>query len=76
MQDAVIRNLQVMAESCQRLSEESKASQAQIDWRKMAGFRNIAVHDYLGIELDRVWQIIEKDLPALKAAIAALLAEK
>jgi uncharacterized protein with HEPN domain len=55
LQDAVIRNLQVMAESCQRLSDETKSKHPEIDWRKISGFRNVVVHDYLGIELDRVW---------------------
>jgi uncharacterized protein with HEPN domain len=73
LQDAVLRNLQVMAESSQRISDESKRKHPEIDWRKLAGFRNVVVHDYLGIELERVWQIIEKDLPPLKKAIEAML---
>jgi len=73
LQDAVIRNLQVMAESCQRLSDETKSRRPEIDWRKISGFRNVVVHDYLGIELDRVWQILVKDLPGLKAAVTVLL---
>lgn len=73
VQDAVIRNLQVMAESTQRLSEQLKESHRVIDWYKIAGFRNILVHDYLGVDLDIVWQVIVKDLPGLKQAISLLL---
>jgi len=73
LQDAVIRNLQIMAESTQRLSDDTKESESGIDWFKMAGFRNVLVHDYLGIDIERVWNILEKDLPALKKAIRSML---
>lgn len=71
-QDAVIRNLQVLAESSQRLSEALKTAHPEVNWRGLAGFRNILVHDYLGINLQRVWEIIEGDLPALKRQMAFL----
>jgi len=53
LQDAVLRNLQVMAESTQRLSDTAKATQPDVEWRKIAAFRNILVHDYLGIDLNQ-----------------------
>lgn len=65
-QDAILRNLQVMAESTQHLSAELKAVHPEVDWRGIAGFRNILVHDYLGISLTRVWEIIEGPLHELK----------
>lgn len=64
-QDAVLRNLQTMAESTQRLSDELKATRPDIDWRGIAGLRNILVHDYLGISLPRVWEIVETFVPQL-----------
>jgi len=73
LQDAVIRNLQVMAESTQRLSDQIKDAQSGIDWFEIAGFRNVLVHGYLGIDVERVWNILEKDLPALKKAIKRML---
>jgi hypothetical protein len=45
-----------------------------VDWRGIAGFRNVAVHDYLGIDTNQVWHIVEHDLPELKPKIEALLA--
>lgn len=66
VQDAVVRNLQILAESSQRLSEDAKNTQAGIDWRAISGFRNILVHDYLGLDLDTIWLVIEQDLPQLK----------
>lgn len=68
-QDAVLRNLQTLAESSQRLSEPLKAFHPEIDWRGIAGFRNILVHDYLGISLPRVWEIVQVFLPQLKVAV-------
>jgi uncharacterized protein with HEPN domain len=68
-QDAVIRNLQVMAESSQRLSPALKAVRADIDWRGIAAFRNILTHGYLGVDLNRIWTIVENDVPVLKSAV-------
>jgi len=73
LQDAVLRNLQVMAESTQRLSETVKATQPDIEWQKIAAFRNILVHDYLGIDLETVWDITQRDIPELKQAVEAML---
>jgi len=73
IQDAVIRNLQTMAESTQHLSEQIKQSQPKMDWYRIAGFRNVLVHDYLGVDLERIWNIIENEIPALKKAVQAMM---
>jgi uncharacterized protein with HEPN domain len=54
LQDAVLRNLQTMAESTQRLSEAAKAKYPEIEWARVAAFRNVLVHDYLGIDVERI----------------------
>ncbi len=69
VQDAVIRNLQTLAESSQRLSSEIKGTEPQIPWRELSGFRNVIVHGYLGVDLGAVWLVVEQDLPALSAAV-------
>lgn len=69
VQDAVVRNLQTLAESSQRLSNEIKATEPQIPWRELAGFRNVIVHGYLGIDLGAVWLVVEQDLPPLSEAV-------
>jgi uncharacterized protein with HEPN domain len=69
VQDAVIRNLQTLAESSQRLSTEIKGTEPQIPWRELAGFRNVIVHGYLGVDLGAVWLVVEQDLPALTVAV-------
>lgn len=72
IQDAVIRNLQTMAESSQRLSGASKALAPDVPWRAISGFRNIIVHDYLGVDLDMVWQVVVVDLPSLRDGLLRL----
>ncbi len=75
IQDAVVRNLQIMAESSQRLSDDLKSQYDFIPWRAISGFRNILVHDYLGVDLDVIWSVIEQDVPALEKALEAMLAK-
>ena len=69
IQDAVLRNLQVLAESTQRLSEEFKKRHSEIEWHKISGLRNILVHDYLGIDTETVWVIVNKELSTLQRVI-------
>lgn len=75
VQDAVIRNLQVLAESTQRLSGEIKAAHSAIDWRGIAGFRNVLTHNHLGVDVARVWEVTARDLPPLKSEIEVMLNE-
>jgi uncharacterized protein with HEPN domain len=66
----IIRRLQTLAESTQRLSEELKANIPDVDWRNISGFRNILVHDYLGgIDLNTVWDVVENYLDNLREQI-------
>jgi uncharacterized protein with HEPN domain len=73
VQDAVIRNLQTLAESSQRLSADIKATEAHIPWRELSGFRNVIVHDYLGVDLDAVWLVVVQDLPPLSEALRRMV---
>ena len=66
MQDAVIRNLQTLAESAKRISSESQQLASPIPWKQIVGFRNLVVHEYLRVDLEFVWQIVNVDLPLLK----------
>lgn len=73
LQDAVLRNLQTMAESTQRISDDLKTTYPEIEWERIAAFRNVLVHDYLGIDVERVWDITQRDVPELKRAILGML---
>jgi len=76
LQDALLRNLQTMAESTQRLSDDLKAKRGEIEWRRIAAFRNVLVHDYLGVDMESVWEISQRDVPKLKQAILAMLEDR
>jgi uncharacterized protein with HEPN domain len=73
-QDAVLRNLQVLAESCQRLSLEIKTRHLDIEWKKISGFRNVIVHGYLGVKMQSVWGIVVTELSPLKLVAERMLA--
>ena len=60
IQGAVLHNLQVMAQSIMRLPDDLKNHRSDVDWRGLAGFRNVLVHDYLGVNLSRVWEIVQR----------------
>jgi uncharacterized protein with HEPN domain len=74
-QAAILYYLHTLAESTARLPEPLKATQPQVSWNQIKGFRNIVVHDYLSVDLDRVWGIIESGLPDLFAAVQVMLAD-
>jgi uncharacterized protein with HEPN domain len=73
LQDAILRNLQTLAESTKRLSADLKKTNPYVDWQAIKGLRNILVHDYLGVDLDVIWNIIERDVPALHARMSRIL---
>jgi uncharacterized protein with HEPN domain len=75
IQDAVLRNLQIMAESTQRLSPEIKTQHPELPWRDLSGFRNVLAHNYLGISLERIWEVIDVELPELTLKFKKILEE-
>lgn len=73
VQDAVIRNLQTMAESSQRLSQDRKSLRPEVDWKALSGFRNVLIHNYMGVDLEYVYRAIVNDMPRLKIACTEIL---
>jgi uncharacterized protein with HEPN domain len=73
VQDAVLRNLQVLAESTQKLSGEFKSRHTEIEWYKISGLRNILLPDYLGIDFETVWAAVTNNLPDLKNTVQSAL---
>ena len=69
----VIYHLQIVGEAAYGLSQQFKAGHPQIPWEQIIGMRHVLVHGYFEIDLDIVWAVIEKDLPALKDAVEAIL---
>jgi uncharacterized protein with HEPN domain len=76
IQDAILYRLVVIGEAVTRLSPELKAQHAEVDWRGITRFRNIAVHDYGHVDLAIVWDIVTQDLPRLKADAAVIRQER
>jgi uncharacterized protein with HEPN domain len=73
VQDAVLRNFEVIGEAAKRLDDAYRTAHPQIPWRALAGLRDVLIHQYESVDLERVWAMIEGELPALREAIAALL---
>ena len=76
LQDALIRNLEVIGEAAGRISRDLAARHPGIPWRDIAGMRHRLIHGYLKVNLDTVWQAIERDLPRLAKQLDRLLASK
>lgn len=71
--DAVMMNFIVIGEMVSRLSEAFVEQNAQVDWFKIRGFRNIVAHNYFGIDAEEVWQIITTHIPKLKIEVHNIL---
>lgn len=72
-QDAVVRNLEIIGEATKHLSQRFKDAHPDISWKPIAGMRDKLIHDYFGINLQLVWDVVERDLPTLKRKVAQLL---
>lgn len=73
--DAVVRNLEVIGEAANRLPEDFKGEHPEIEWVKIAGLRHRIVHEYFGVDLKIIWQIIKKDLPGLGEIVRGIREE-
>lgn len=73
IQDAVMRNFEIIGEAAKRVPDEYRKQHPIIPWRMMSAFRDVLIHNYEGVSLARVWEIIENELPRLKTAISAIL---
>lgn len=71
--DAVVRNLEVIGEAAKNIPEDTKKQYPDIPWKRIIGLRNIAVHEYFGIDLSIVWEIITSNLPETKPKILTML---
>lgn len=67
--DAVVRNLEIVGEATRQLPEDFISRHPEVPWRQIAGLRNRIVHEYFGLDLEIIWQVIRYDLPALQARL-------
>ncbi len=73
-QDAVVRNFEVIGEAVKQIPGFLKEKRPDIPWRRIAGLRDVLIHQYMSVDLEAVWAIVEEDLPILKQAVTEILA--
>ncbi len=71
--DAVIRNFEVIGEATKNVPEEIKEKYPEVEWKEAAGFRDVLIHDYFGIDLEAIWDTIKKNLLPFKKHILKVL---
>lgn len=64
--DATVRRIEIIGEAVKHISDEVKNEYKNVEWKKIAGTRDILIHAYFSIDLDILWKIVEKDFPPLK----------
>lgn len=72
-QDAVLRRLVIIGEAVKHLPENLKEKHQLIPWKQIAGARDIFVHEYFGIKMERIWKTIKEDLPELKKVVKEII---
>lgn len=73
MRFATIKQMEIIGEASNHLSQAIKEEFSTIAWSQIIGLRNVFVHEYFGVDTNLVWEIIKKDLPELKSKIAFIL---
>jgi uncharacterized protein with HEPN domain len=66
LQDAVIRNIEVIGEAAKRVSPASREQMPQLEWKRICGMRDVLIHDYIGVDLDQVWNVASNRIPELE----------
>jgi uncharacterized protein with HEPN domain len=72
VQDAIIRNIEIIGEASKKISSDTKDRYQNIPWKEIAGMRDKLIHDYLGVDINVVWKTIREDIPVLKKLIGGI----
>jgi uncharacterized protein with HEPN domain len=73
--DAVIRNLQIIGEAVKGVPEDVRSRYTEVEWKKIVGLRDILIHEYFGVDVEIIWDIIQNKLPVLESQIKRMLEE-
>jgi uncharacterized protein with HEPN domain len=74
-QDAVVRNLEIIGEAVKNVSADMREKHGDIPWRQLAGMRDKLIHEYFGVNLTIVWEVVDKEIPKLATQVREILEE-
>lgn len=72
-QDAIIRQLEIIGEATKNLSQPLRDQYPEIPWKRIAGLRDVLIHDYMGVDITAVWQVTQTEIPKLMSQIQLIL---
>lgn len=73
LQDAIVRRLEIIGEAVKNVDDDFRDKYPHIPWKKIAGMRDVVAHEYFGVKLDRVWDVVREDLPRLKQQMLLIM---
>lgn len=71
--DAVIRELEIIGEAAKHISDVTRKKHPNVPWRRIGGLRDVLIHDYMGVDLEAVWEITQKNIPELQSVVESIL---
>jgi len=75
LQDMIIRRIEIIGEAVKYLPDDIKDSHSEVPWKKVAGMRDVLIHQYFGVDIEATWDVVEKDIPELKSKLLRIQEE-